>query len=66
MQAIATFLSALVLAASIAAGGLFLREGMIRFNAQQGVVSVKGLAEKSVEADLGVWRISQSVGRARP
>lgn len=61
MQAITTFLSALVLAASIACAGLFLREGMIRFNAQQGVVSVKGLAEKSVEADLGVWRISHSV-----
>lgn len=33
----------------------------MRFNAPQGMVSVKGLAEKDVEADLGVWRISHTV-----
>lgn len=61
MQSVATFLSACILAAAIVCASFFLREGLIRFNAPQGIVSVKGLAEKDVEADLGVWRISHTV-----
>ena len=36
-------------------------QGLINFNATQGRVAVKGLAERNVEADLGVWRISHGV-----
>lgn len=61
MQSIATFLSACILAAAICVSSFFVREGLIRFNTPLGVVSVKGLAEKDVEADLGVWRISHTV-----
>lgn len=61
MQSVATFLSACILAAAICVASFFVREGLIRFNTPLGVVSVKGLAEKDVEADLGVWRISHTV-----
>ncbi|MCB1591297.1 MAG: SIMPL domain-containing protein [Alphaproteobacteria bacterium] len=61
MQSVATFLSACILAAAIVSASFFLREGLIRFNEPQGIVSVKGLAERNVEADLGVWRISHTV-----
>lgn len=61
MQSVSIFLSACILAAAVVCASFFLREGLIRFNAPQGIVSVKGLAEQDVEADLGVWRISHTV-----
>ncbi len=61
MKSVTIFLSTVVLALGIAFSGFFLMQGLINFNATQGRVAVKGLAERNVEADLGVWRISHGV-----
>jgi len=49
------FLAAVVLALGFAAGGIGVGKGLERFRAADRSVTVKGLAEKDVEADYAVW-----------
>ena len=49
------FIAALVIAAGLAAGGWGVGQGLERFRAADRSVTVKGLAEKDVEADYAVW-----------
>jgi len=54
-------LAGIVLALSLALGGWFIRDGLQTLNRADRTVSVKGLAEQNVEADLAVWSITHSV-----
>lgn len=49
------FVAAVVIAAGLAAGGWGVGQGLERFRAADRSVTVKGLAEKDVEADYAVW-----------
>lgn len=49
---------ALILAAGIAAAGFAVGEGVQRFRTADRTVTVKGLAERDVESDYAVWRLS--------
>jgi hypothetical protein len=54
-----TFLgAALLLAAGIGFAGLSVQKGLETFRMEDRVVSVKGLSEKDVEADLAIWTLS--------
>lgn len=50
-----TFFAAGLLAVGIAAGGWFVGHGFVAARAGDRFVTVKGVAEKSVEADLALW-----------
>ncbi|PZU14557.1 MAG: SIMPL domain-containing protein [Sphingobium sp.] len=52
--------SAAVLAFGMIAGGYFLGDGLTRAKAADRSVTVRGLAEKDVTADLATWSISYS------
>lgn len=41
--------------------GWFVQNGLKAFRSEDRVVTVKGLAERDVEADLAIWTLSQSV-----
>ena len=47
----------LAISAGLAAAGWFVAEGLYALRAAQRVVAVKGLAEREVPADVGVWPI---------
>ena len=47
----------LAIAAGLAAAGWFVAEGLYALQASARVVTVKGLAEREVPADVGVWPI---------
>jgi hypothetical protein len=51
------FVAALVLALGFAAGGVGIGKGLERFRTADRSVTVKGLAEKDVEADFAVWAL---------
>jgi len=53
--------AAVILAAGVAAAGWFVAEGIRDFKAADRYVSVKGLAEREVPADLAVWPIVYTV-----
>lgn len=55
------FLAAIILAIGIATGGYFIGEGLFEARATQRYVTVKGLSERVVPADLAVWPIVFSV-----
>ncbi len=50
-------IAALILALGSLAGGIFIGRGMMNFRMADRSVTVKGLAEKDVQADLAVWTI---------
>ena len=50
----------LFIAVGIASAGWFIKEGLTTFRMQDRVVSMKGLSERSVEADLSIWTLSHS------
>jgi hypothetical protein len=50
--------AALLLAAGIGFAGWSVKKGLETFRMEDRVVSVKGLAEKDVEADLAIWTLS--------
>ena len=56
-----SILSALLLALGIAVAGWFTFEGLTRIKTQDRYVTVKGLAERYVDADLVVWPITHAV-----
>jgi len=53
--------AAVVVAAGVAAAGWFVGQGIRDFKAADRYVSVKGLAEREVSADLAVWPIVYTV-----
>ena len=50
----------LLIALGITSAGWFVREGLMTFRMEDRVVSMKGLAERDVEADLAIWSLSHS------
>lgn len=57
----AVILSALILAIGLVAGGWLLGDGLTRSKQAERAVTVRGLAERDVTADLATWTISTSV-----
>ncbi len=51
-------LAAAIVGAGIAASGYMVGKGLTGFRGDNRTITVKGLAEKSVEADFAVWNIS--------
>lgn len=41
--------------------GYFIQQGLVAFRTDDRVVSVKGLAERNVEANLAIWTLSTSI-----
>jgi uncharacterized protein len=52
------FIPALILALGIALGGLLMGQGIASMKSADRYVTVRGLNERDVKADLGVWRIN--------
>lgn len=52
--------SAGIIAIGLVAGGFVLGDGLVRMKAAERSVTVRGLAERDVMADLAVWTISYS------
>jgi hypothetical protein len=52
--------AAILLAAGIGFAGWSVKQGLETFRMEDRVVSVKGLAERDVEADLAIWTLSYS------
>jgi len=50
----------LFVAVGIGSAGWFVKEGLMTFRMQDRVVSMKGLSERNVEADLSIWTLSHS------
>lgn len=57
-----SLLAALVLAIGLAAAGWLAAQGMARLRTQDRYVTVKGSAERIVDADLVVWPLPHTVG----
>ena len=55
-------IAAAVIAVGLASAGWFAAQGMARLKTQDRYVTVKGSAEKIVEADLVVWPLPHTVG----
>jgi len=51
-----------ILALALVAGSLILASGMGSIMKEKRTVSVRGLAEREVDADMAVWRLSFSLG----
>jgi len=54
---IVSLIAAVVLAIGMAAGGFFVGRGLFAARASERVVTVKGLAEREVPANLAMWPI---------
>jgi hypothetical protein len=54
-------LSALLVAIGLAAGGYFIGHGLLEARAADRYVTVKGLAEREVKADLVIWPLRYAV-----
>jgi hypothetical protein len=50
-------LRTLVLALALVAAALLIGRGLERFRASDRAVNVKGVAERDVKADVGIWPI---------
>lgn len=57
-----TLVAAALIAAGLAAAGWFAAQGMAKLRTADRFVTVKGSAEKIVDADLVVWPLAQTVG----
>lgn len=58
MNTLTRLLTALLIAAGIAAAGFAVSQGLERFRMSDRSVTVKGLAEKDVESDFAIWTLS--------
>ena len=56
-----TTIAALIIAAGLALGGLFAGAGLARARAADRYVTVKGVAEREVQADLALWPLRVAV-----
>lgn len=54
-------INSLILSISILGFGFFISDGLKNFNRPQRTISVKGLSEREVKADLAIWKISFNV-----
>lgn len=54
------FMAGVFVMIGLIAAGWFVKDGLQSFRTHDRVVTVKGLAEKDVEADLAIWTLSQS------
>lgn len=61
MSSSRSIFAAVVLALGLAGAGWFMAQGMARLKTQDRFVTVKGSAEKIVDADLVVWPLSHTV-----
>lgn len=59
--ALAHMLAALLVAGGLVAAGCVLAGGMERFRSFERTVTVKGLAEREVQADLALWPLSYAL-----
>lgn len=57
---ITIFLSAVLIAAGLAAAGFFIGEGISGRNNGRRSISVKGLSEKEVPASVAIWNVAYS------
>lgn len=57
-----TVVAALLVALGLLGAGWFAAQGMAKLRTADRFVTVKGLAERTVDADLVVWPLSQTVG----
>lgn len=57
-----TVAAALLIALGLLGAGWFAAQGMAKLRTADRFVTVKGLAERTVDADLVVWPLSQTVG----
>ena len=55
-----TIFAALILSIGLAGAGWFVKSGLTAFRMEDRVVTVKGLAERDVEADLAIWTLTHS------
>ncbi len=60
-KAVFQLLPALLVASGIAAGGWFIGEGLLKARSADRYVTVKGLAEREVKADLVIWPLRYAV-----
>ena len=60
ISSFAAILSAIILSAGIVAGGYLLGDGLLRAREADRSVTVRGLAERDVAADLATWVMSYS------
>ena len=54
------WIAALILAVGIVIGGYLLGNGLLRAKQADRAVTVRGLAERNVDADLAVWTLNYS------
>lgn len=57
MPSISTVIAGFLIAIGIAAGGYLAGDGLVKSRLGYRVVTVKGLSERQVEADLGFWPV---------
>ena len=60
ISSLAAVVSAIILSVGIVAGGYLLGNGLLRAKAADRSVTVRGLAERNVEADLATWVMGYS------
>jgi len=61
MKAVAKLLGALFVAAGLMSAGYFISKGLQHFQGGERAVSVRGLSERDVKADLAIWSIQYTV-----
>ncbi len=59
------YLSAVLVFLGVSIGGYFIGNGLEKFNRNERSISVRGLAEKQVKANIAVWKINFNVSSDR-
>lgn len=59
------YLSAVLIFLGVSIGGYFIGNGLEKFNRNERSISVRGLAEKQVKANVAVWKINFNVSSDR-